>query len=140
VRALLPIAIAGVVGAAGCGSGGDAYSNEPRPPAPITVTGRIDERSIAISPKTFGAGPVTILVSNQTGATQDLVFQTDEVAGGADGIRRATGPIQPGSTGELKADPREGTYRLSVRDGAIRPAAVEVGPRRKSAQDELLQP
>jgi hypothetical protein len=129
-----------ILGLAGCGSDDEAYTNAERPPAPLTVTGRIDERSIAISPQSFGAGPITILVSNQSDAVQDLVFETDEVAGGAGGIKRDSGPIPPGATGELKADPREGSYRLSVPDRGIRPVTIEVGPPRKSGQDELLQP
>jgi hypothetical protein len=138
VRATL--ALIAVLALAGCGSDDQAYSNVERPPAPLTVTGRIDDRSIAISPETFGAGPVTILVSNQSEAVQELVLETDEVAGGTGGITRRSGPIPPGATGQVKADPREGTYRLSVRSRAVRPVTLEVGPRRPSAQDELLQP
>jgi hypothetical protein len=128
------------VTAAGCGSDRASYGNDPRPPAPITVTGRIDESSIEISPRTFGAGPVTILVSNQSGATQVLTFETDEVAGDEAGIRRSAGPIGPQATAEIKADPRQGTYRLAVRDRSIEPVAVTVGAPRPSAQGELLQP
>jgi hypothetical protein len=129
-----------ILALAGCGSDDQVYSNAERPPAPLTVTGRIDDRSIAISPQTFGAGPITILVSNQSDDVQDLVLETDEVSGGTGGITRRSGPIPPGATGEVKADPREGTYRLSVRDRAVGPVTIEVGPRRESAQDELLQP
>jgi hypothetical protein len=135
----IPVLIV-ILALAGCGSDDQAYTNAERPPAPLTVTGRIDDESIAISPERFGAGPITILVSNQSGAVQDLVFETDEVSGDTGGIRRSSGPIPAGDTGELKADPREGTYRLSVEDRAIEPVTVEVGPRRKSAQDELLLP
>jgi hypothetical protein len=124
---------------AGCGSG-DSHPNEPRPPAAITITGRIDERSIELSPASFGAGPVTILLSNQSGRPQELTFETDEVAGTSAGIRRSSEPIAPRGTGELKVDPREGTYRLSAKDGAIAAAAVRVGPPRPTSQGELLLP
>jgi hypothetical protein len=127
--------------AAGCGGADRAsYPDSPRPPAPITVTGRVDRNSIEISPRTFGAGPVTILVSNQSGASQVLTFETDEVAGGTGGLRRSAGPFAPRSTAELKVDPRQGTYRLAVRDRSIKPVSVTVGAPRPSAQGELLQP
>jgi hypothetical protein len=126
--------------AAGCGSERASYRNEPRPPAPITVTGRVDRTSIEVSPRSFGAGPVTILVSNQSGASQVLTFETDEVAGTSAGIRRSAGPVAPHDTAEIKVDPREGTYRLATRDRSIEPIAVTVGAPRPSAQDDLLQP
>ena len=55
---------------AGCGGSGEDYANKPRPAAPINVTAAINDKEISISPKTFGAGPVVIIVSNQTGSEQ----------------------------------------------------------------------
>ena len=43
-------------------------------------------------------------------------------------------------TTTLKVDVREGVWKLSTGDGAIRAAAVAVGRERKSAQGDLLQP
>jgi hypothetical protein len=126
--------------AAGCGSDRASYRNDARPPAPITVTGRIGATGIEISPKSFGAGPVTILVSNQTAASQVLTFETDEVGGTTVGMRRSAGPVGPEGTVQIKADPRQGTYRLAVRDRAIKPVAITVGAPRPSGQNDLLQP
>ena len=124
---------------AGCGSSGGDYANKPRPATPINVTAAINDKQISISPKQFGAGPVVIIVSNQTTSEQTLTLQTDELGGNQPGMKQSTDPIAPRDTGTLKADVREGSYSLSVSDGP-KAAALEVGPARKSAQDELLRP
>jgi hypothetical protein len=125
------------------GCGGDdtvEYGNEERPPAPINVTAAIDSDRVRVSPRRFGSGPVVIIISNQSGAPQTVTFETDEIGGETGGITRSTPEIAARSTGQLKVDPPEGTYRLSASAAGIAPAEVEVGARRASAQDELLQP
>jgi len=124
---------------AGCGGGGEDYANKPRPATPINVTAAISDKKISISPKQFGAGPVVIIVSNQTTREQTLTLQTDELGGSQPGMKQTTDPIAPRGTGTLKSDMREGSYALSVRNGPS-PASLEVGPPRKSAQDTLLEP
>ena len=126
-------------GLAGCGGEDGDYANKPRPATPINVTAAISDKKISISPKEFGAGPVVIIVSNQTGAEQKVTLQTEELGGNQPGLKESTDPIAPRGTGTLKADVREGAYALSTSDG---PKAVnfEVGSARKSAQDELLAP
>jgi hypothetical protein len=126
--------------AAGCGSDQGEFANKPRPAEPITVTAAIDRDRVRVSPATFGAGGITVLVSNQSGAAQELSFETDEVAGPPDGVRKSVGPVADGDTAELQVVPRQGTYRLSVKDPAIRPAAIKVGPPRPSGQNDLLTP
>jgi hypothetical protein len=125
---------------AGCGGGEADYANKPRPATPINVTAAITEDRISISPKKFGAGPVVVIVSNQTDKPQTLTLETEELGGSQPGIKQSTSPIGPRGTSTLEADVREGSYAVSVRSGAIQPANVEVGAPRKSAQDELLQP
>lgn len=122
-----------------CGDSG-RFANQPRPPAPITVTAAIDKSRVRVSPEKFGAGPVTIIVSNQSGLPQEITFETDEVGGTQAGIRKSVGPVADRDTANLQVDPREGAYRLSVKTRAIQPAQLTVGPPRKSSQDELLQP
>ena len=124
---------------AGCGGSSDDYKNKPRPATPINVTAAISDKKISISPKQFGAGPVVIIISNQTAKDQTLTLQTDELGGTQAGIKQSTDPIAPRGTGTLKADMRKGSYALSVRNGPS-PASLEVGPPRKSAQDTLLEP
>jgi hypothetical protein len=135
------VVLIAVVALAGCGDDDTGeYDNKPRPPAPINVTAAIGDDRIRVSPETFGSGPVVIIISNQSGAPQTVTLETDEIGGGSGGIRRSTSEIASRSTGQLKVDPPEGTYRLSVGSAGITPAELEVGARRRSAQDELLQP
>jgi hypothetical protein len=124
---------------AGCGDEGGDYANKPRPATPINVTAAISDKEISISPKEFGAGPVVIIVSNQTGTKQTLTLQTEELGGSQPGLKQSTDPIAPRGTGTLKADVREGSYALSASKGP-KAATLEVGPERKSAQDQLLEP
>jgi hypothetical protein len=138
VRASSTVVLA-VVALAACGSD-DERQNALRPPAPINVTAAIDDQRVRVSPRTFGAGPVVFVISNQSGVPQELTFETDEIAGGAGGIRRSSGRIGARTTGTMKVDVREGTYSLTASAGGIRAAAIEVSAPRPSAQDALLQP
>ena len=125
---------------AACGGEDEERSNAPRPPTPINVTAAIDDTEVRVSPPRFGAGPVVFVVSNQSSRPQSLTFETDELGGDTGGIRRSTREIAPRSTGELKVDPPEGTYRLIASSGDVNPASIEVSGRRESAQGELLLP
>jgi hypothetical protein len=138
VEGVLVVALA-AVGFAACGAEDD-YANKPRPPAPISVTAAIDKSRIRVSPPSFGAGPVVFIISNQSGTEQKVSFESDELGAATGGIRRASGTIASRSTGQLKVDAPEGTYTLSASGGDISPATVEVGKRRRSAQNDLLLP
>src|SRR3954462_12286058 len=130
------LAIAALV-AAGCGDDQD-YANADRPAAPIVVSASIGKDKVSVSPAKFGAGPVDLIVTNQTGASQQV---TVEVTGGEAGKRGQTGPINPRDTGHLKIDlDKPGVYAVHVDGKAIKPAKVTVGPKRASAQNDLLQP
>ena len=124
---------------AGCGEEDD-YENRDRPPAPIVVSASINEERVSVSPKTFGAGPITLIVTNQTQAAQELTLETDEIGGEGPGIEQNSGPINPGDTARLQADLRRGTYRVAVDGSGIGGVTLRVGRARPSAQDELLQP
>jgi hypothetical protein len=126
-------------GAAGCGGGDDDYANRPRPATPINVTAAISDKKVSVSPETFGAGPIVMIVSNQTKSQQTVTIETEELGGSQPGLRRSA-PVGPNGTATLKVDVREGTYAVTTRGRGIAPANVEVGKPRKSAQDELLQP
>jgi hypothetical protein len=135
---VLAVVVLGVA-LASCG-GDDDYANKPRPPAPISVTAAIDATRVRVSPPSFGAGPVTFIISNQSGEPQKVTFETDELGGATGGIKRSTGTIESRSTAELKVDPREGTYKLSASGENVAPASVEVGAPRRSSQNDLLLP
>ena len=124
---------------AGCGSEPD-YANEPRPPSPINVTAAITNEKITVSPKEFGAGPIVLIIANQTSEPQRVTLETDEIAGEQGGIKQSTAPINPDGTATLKVEVREGEYEVSVESGGIQAARVSVSSERESAQNELLQP
>jgi hypothetical protein len=142
VRIRVEAVLAAALLAAGLGACGakEDYKNTPRPPSPINVTAAIDDHQVRVSPLTFGAGPVVILISNQSGAAQKVTFETDELGASTGGIRRSTGTIEPLSTGQLKVDAPEGSYTLSASAGDVAPATLEVSKRRRSAQNDLLLP
>lgn len=124
---------------AGCGSGGD-YANNPRPPAPINVTAAITNSKVSVSPQRFGAGPIVLVISNQSSSAQEVTFETDELGSSQPGRTFSTTPINPRGTATLKVDVRRGIWKLGTKDGGVRAAAVLVGRRRASAQNDLLQP
>lgn len=124
--------------ATGCGGEDEGYANDPRPPSPIVLTASIGQKAVSVSPDTFGAGPVSLVITNQTSAAQQITFES---AGGEAGFTQRTGPINPGDTATLKADiMRPGKVTVKVQGDGIEPAELDVGRQRASAQDELLQP
>ena len=123
--------------ASGCGEEDD-YANEARPPTPIVVSAAITDGRVSISPRQFGAGPVTLIITNQTERAQEVTLETNEIGGESGGIRQTSGPINPGDTASVKAELDRGTYRVGVQGGGS--ASLKVGSSRPSAQDELLQP
>jgi hypothetical protein len=134
--ACLP-ALALALSASGCGSDNTSYKNTPRPPAPINVTAAITDSQIKVSPRRFGAGPIVLIISNQSSDAQSVTFET---GGSESGTRQTTSAINPAGTTQLQIEVHQGTYELSVDDRHIRPASLRVGERRASAQNELLQP
>jgi len=126
-------------GVAGCG-GDDDFVNAPRPPVEITLSAAIAPTGVTVSPARVGAGPIELLVSNQTRTSQRLTLQTETLTDGGRELKQSTGPINPGDTASLKATLHPGTYSVLVDDDAIDPARIDVGPPRASAQDRLLQP
>lgn len=120
----------------GCGDD-DSYSNDARPPSPIVLTASITKNQVAVSPDRFGAGPVNLVITNQTSAAQEITFETAE---GAAGFTQRTGPINPGGTATLKADVPRGKVTVDVQGEGIDPAELTVGRMRASAQNDLLQP
>lgn len=127
------------VALAGCG-GEDDYKNELRPPSPINITALISERAVSVSPATFGGGPIVLVVANQSSNSQEATLETDTLSQTDKGVTQTSGLINPGGTGTLKVDVTQGTYTLRVGNPAIRPATIEVGAKRPSAQNDVLLP
>jgi hypothetical protein len=137
VRRIAVIAL--VFAAAGCGSELQR-ENLDRPPPLVVMTAAIQDDVIRVSPRTVGAGPIELVVANQSGEPQTVTFETDELGGREGGNNASSSEIAPRGTGRLKIDVREGVYSISVGDDAIRAARVEIGPARESGQNRLLLP
>ena len=129
------LAAAVAVTLSGCG-GGSQYANNPRPPALINVTAAIAKDRVLLSPDHFGAGEVTLIIANQTGASQQLTLASAQ----AGQLQDQTAPINPGDTAKLQATLASGQYSVKVDDPTIAPATIVVGKPRASGQSQLLQP
>jgi hypothetical protein len=128
------------VAVTGCGSDEDVRANRPRPPAPIIITASVSAEQVSVSPSQFGAGPIRLIVSNQTGASQRVTLESDDAPGSGPGVRQQTAPINPRDTASLSADVDPGRYTVAVEGDGIEAATVTVGAERPSAQNEVLQP
>src|SRR4051794_13296483 len=97
--------LAATLALAGCGSDAD-YANDPRPPSPINVTAAITDGKITVSPRQFGAGPIVMIIANETRRPHRVTLETNELGGKQGGIRQRTAPINPDGTATLKVDVR----------------------------------
>ena len=139
-RRLPVVALVGfAIALSGCGEGDD-YKNDLRPPSPINVTAFVSPERVSVSPANFGAGPIVVVVTNQSNSSQEVTFASESAGtSGPTDVSQST-LINPGDTGELKLDVAQGSYLVRTGDESVRPATVTVGPKRESAQNELLQP
>ena len=138
--ALTPLAVGAVLALGSCGSSSGDYKNDPRPPGPIVITGYVDDQRVSVSPRTLGAGPISLIVTNQTSAAQRVTLESADATGSGPGLKQVTAPISPRDTATLKADVKPGRYTVHVAGDGIRAARLQVGPERASAQNDLLQP
>jgi uncharacterized membrane protein YdfJ with MMPL/SSD domain len=138
-RVLAVASLGGTVLLAGCGAD-NSYKNKLRPSEPINVTANVSDKRVSVSPTGFGAGPIVLIITNQTARDQDVTLETRALNEKA-GIKQSTGAIVPqGGTAQLQVDMIAGNYRLSAADDTIAPAKIAVGNPRGSSQNELLQP
>jgi hypothetical protein len=138
VRIAVVLASAALLATA-CGDT-EPRQNRERPAAPVTLTAAVHDDGIQVSPAVTGAGPIVLVVSNQTAKPQKVTFETDELGGRTGGNTASTPLIEPQGTGRLSIDARTGRYAVHVRDRTVRAAHVKIGPPRQSSQDDLLQP
>jgi hypothetical protein len=134
--ALLSLALLGL---GGCGSSG-GYANAPRPPAPAIVSVAVTNARVQVSPSRIGAGPVVLLVSNQSGRSHDVIVDAIGGGGGCVSAPASTGPINPQGNARVSVGLVAGACVIGVRDGGVQPVRLTVGPERTSAQADLLQP
>ena len=124
----------------GCGSSGD-YANNPRPPRPETISVNVTDRHVLIAPSSIGAGPVTLIVNNQSRASRDVRLEAPAGTSSACvETDTASGPINPLDTARLNVDLVEGDCVVAVAGRGVRAATLTVGRTRPSAQGDLLQP
>lgn len=121
----------------GCGGGKD-FENNPRPPVPLQLTGVITQKSVTVSPRKVGAGPVVITVSNQTSDSHTLTLD-------GQGIQERVGPINPLDTAQIQKTLKPGTYQVKAgsdkaTDSTIQPATLKIGKERPSGSDRVLLP
>ena len=130
-------AVAAAALAAGCGE--DDFENEPRPPVPMELSGVIQEDKLTVSPsRNIGAGPFTILISNQTDAEHTVTLEGES-------FEEMVGPVAPDDTVEIRRTLTPGSYE--VRAGTaravrreIQPALLDIGEERENSNSELLLP
>ena len=134
------LAVAAVLALGGCAGSSADYKNDPRPPSTIIITGYISDERVSVSPRSLGAGPISLIVTNQTARAQSVTLETAGAEGTGPGIRQVTPPISPQDTATLKVDVKPGRYSVHVAGDGILPARLRVGPERQSAQNDLLQP
>jgi len=123
----------------GCGSGSH-YANKPRPPVPIVITVEISNSRVSVSPASFGAGPIQLIVTNQDSNSHQLTLENNQIGGSSATPLAQTGPINPQGTASLNASLPQGTYSVHVEGHRIHGATLDIGPNRPSGQNQLLEP
>ena len=131
------LCVVGGVFLAGCG-GGKKFENASRPAVPVQLTGVVTDKQVTVSPKRVGAGPVILLVSNQTDAAHTITLE-------GEGTTDTVGPVNPLDTATLQSTLKPGTY--TVKAGSkqattkeIKSGTLTVGESRSSSSNQLLLP
>ena len=134
--ALVTGAALAATGATGCGK--KDFERKPKPPVPLQLSGVITNQRVTVSPDRFGAGPIILLISNQTGQSHSVALE-------GKGIKERVGPINPGDTATLQKTLIAGPYVVKAGSEralprAIKPAKLAVGRSRPSSEDYLTYP
>jgi hypothetical protein len=126
------LAAAGVAALAAAGCGAEDHPNDPRPPAPIELSAKVDNQKVVVSPDKVGAGLADVTIANLNDDDVNLTF-----VGPAD---QAVDPILAGGITSVKLNLEQGRYELRSDDDSLKPGILTVGPERPSAQNDLLLP
>ncbi|HEX8053252.1 MAG TPA: hypothetical protein VF517_09680 [Thermoleophilaceae bacterium] len=121
----------------GCGDDDD-FANDPRPPSPVQLSGVITNSDVSVEPRKIGAGPIILIVSNQTEQSHTVTLE------GPSGSEEV-GPINPLDTGRIQHNLEQGSYQIKAGsdkavDEEIQPAVLSVGPKRESSSNSVLLP
>lgn len=120
-----------------CG-GDEEFKNEPRPPIPVQLSGVITDSKVSVDPSALGAGPIVLIVSNQTDQAHTVTLE------GPSG-REEVGPINPQDTGRIQHNLDQGSYEVragseEAMEHEIEPAKLAIGPKRPSSSGDVLLP
>lgn len=126
------------VGFAGCG-GGEDFPNDARPAVPLQIGAVINKSEVSVQPARFGAGPIVLLISNQTDDSHSVTLEGKGIS------PSEVGPINPQDTATIQKDLPEGDFELTVASknelgNGIGAAEITVASRRPSGSDTLLLP
>ncbi|HEX8741715.1 MAG TPA: hypothetical protein VF712_01145 [Thermoleophilaceae bacterium] len=135
--AALLAALLGALVVSGCGDDDD-FENKPRPPVPVQLSGVITDSEVSVEPRSIGAGPIVLIVSNQTEQAHTVTLD------GPSGTEEV-GPINPLDTGRIQHNLNQGTYEIRAGsdeavDREITAAKLAVGPPRPSSSNDVLLP
>ena len=129
-----------VVGVAGCGGSGGSYANAARPPAPISIAIYVTDGHVGVSPSHTGAGPVMLLIANESSRSRDITLTGLDGRGSCVADDSSSGPISPQGNARIQLPLVEGVCDVGVAGGGPQPARLVVGSARPSAQQDLMQP
>jgi hypothetical protein len=110
--------------------------NGSRPPATLQISAAITDRGVNVSPEKVGAGPIRMVISNQSSKSVRATLSPS--ANGATS-RSTRDAIPPGGVGAIQGTVDRGTWRLQVGKG-IASGRLSVGKQRESSDGELLLP
>jgi hypothetical protein len=104
----------------------------------VQLTGVIRDDKVTVSPNRVGAGPIILLISNQTQQAHTITLD-----GGS--VNETVGPINPLDTAKVQQTLGRGSYQVKAGSKQavakeISPATLDIGPSRKSSRNELLLP
>lgn len=124
----------------GCGSGSSTFRDVPRPPVPLQLTGVVSNDKVTISPNNIGAGPIVLVISNQTQQSQTITLERSGSQGEPN--RDVVGPVNPLQPATLQQTLTPGQYTVSVDSATsgIAPAVINVGASRPSSSNTPLLP
>jgi hypothetical protein len=115
---------------AGCGA--EDHPNDPRPPAPVELSAKIDDKRVVLAPSRTGAGLAVVTISNQSSENVQLEFSGPS--------RGETSEIAAGGVGTVQLQLKEGDYTVDPSSPSIQSGTLTVGAERPSAQNDLQLP
>ena len=129
--------VSGVLALSGCGGGSD-FKNNPRPAVPIQLTGVITDKEVTVSPNRLGAGPIVLLIANETTQAHTVTLIGPHV-------NAEVGPVNPQDTAKIQQTLSPGHYTVKAGSShavvqPIKPATLAIGPPRSNSSSKVLLP